>query len=601
MNNKAVIDVLSKSLLDESLQVRKSAVIALLKIGTDDSLTALKGIKDDESEEIRELISKSLKKINSESKIEVPSWNEYSANLDSATTEQKKFYKYWSSEIRAKNFIDLEENLSYIFAYLYSLIYDFIENEDINDLFVSFDLIMEGYSTHSTIKKNIIRWKSDAYLFLEDYENSLKTLNEIGFSSYDLQNYGILKKDSLINGNVIINLNPNGFTDFGKRNKEEISRTVDEYLEDFKIKHGKNIARYFLEDFNLEKLTKTDLKNLKSFFDNNEDFYEASENYTSYQQNIDYYFPNLGYFELKNLSKKDLKRLKDNLNEKQYLEVVSGNSEFFLCSEIVDVSTLNKDKLKKWNSILVKSEFLKLKKTHDSYISENNNFGVYSETITLDMRKILEKYTLKNIDQLEYILGNSFQDFKSNFVFFLEFKKNEEINAIKRVLVNRIFGGVPNILRIHDHTIKLPYIVSNALENELKRITRESENRYREEKGIPRIGEGWVSETELYYKIKEAFPNEKIIHHGRPSWLGQQHLDIYFPEKNIGIEYQGLQHDKPIDFFGGQEAFQDNQKRDKLKKRLCKNYNCHLIYVYPEYNFKDVKTEIQKHINSFSQ
>ena len=105
--------------------------------------------------------------------------------------------------------------------------------------------------------------------------------------------------------------------------------------------------------------------------------------------------------------------------------------------------------------------------------------------------------------------------------------------------------------------VYVPKIIFEALMNEIKRILRESENIYREEKDIPKVGEGWVSETELYHKIKEAFPNEEVIHHGRPSWLNRQHLDIYFPKRNIGIEYQGEQHDSPIDFFGGEEGLKE--------------------------------------------
>jgi|GEM_PF-2884496 hypothetical protein len=59
--------------------------------------------------------------------------------------------------------------------------------------------------------------------------------------------------------------------------------------------------------------------------------------------------------------------------------------------------------------------------------------------------------------------------------------------------------------------IYMPLIVMEAFKNEVKRIFRESENIFREEKNIPRVGEGWVSETELYHKIKEVFPNEEII------------------------------------------------------------------------------------------
>ncbi len=66
--------------------------------------------------------------------------------------------------------------------------------------------------------------------------------------------------------------------------------------------------------------------------------------------------------------------------------------------------------------------------------------------------------------------------------------------------------------------VYVPLIVIEALKNEVKRIFRESENIYREEKDIPKVGEGWVSETALYHKVKDSFSEEEILHHGRPSW-----------------------------------------------------------------------------------
>jgi hypothetical protein len=147
-----------------------------------------------------------------------------------------------------------------------------------------------------------------------------------------------------------------------------------------------------------------------------------------------------------------------------------------------------------------------------------------------------------------------------------------------------------------DEKIYVPLIVIEAFKNEIKKIFRESENIYREEKDIPKVGEGWVSETELYYKIKESFPHEKIIHHGRPSWLGRQHLDIYFPRRNIAIEYQGEQHDSPIEYFGGKKSFQKRKTLDIQKKEKCNLNNCHLIYAHPDYNFKNIENEIKNHI-----
>ena len=100
----------------------------------------------------------------------------------------------------------------------------------------------------------------------------------------------------------------------------------------------------------------------------------------------------------------------------------------------------------------------------------------------------------------------------------------------------------------------------------------------------------------MYYKIKEHFKDYKVVQHGHPKWLGKQHLDIYFTKENIGIEYQGIQHYKAVDYFGGEEGFAKNQERDERKLQLCKENSCTLIYVNEGYNFKDVVDEIDKAI-----
>lgn len=137
-----------------------------------------------------------------------------------------------------------------------------------------------------------------------------------------------------------------------------------------------------------------------------------------------------------------------------------------------------------------------------------------------------------------------------------------------------------------------PHVVEKAIIDQLKIIIKEAEDLYRVDIGMPKIGEGWISETELFYKLKTRFKEHKVIHHGNPKWLGRQHLDIFLPKLNIGIEYQGLQHYEPIDFFGGEEAFLKNQERDLRKKELCIKNNCYLIYVRKDYDFEDLCDEI---------
>jgi hypothetical protein len=122
----------------------------------------------------------------------------------------------------------------------------------------------------------------------------------------------------------------------------------------------------------------------------------------------------------------------------------------------------------------------------------------------------------------------------------------------------------------------------------------EPENGIRKILGLPMVGEGWISETNLFYEIKNHFNKELVIHHGKPSWLGRQHLDIFMPRLNIAIEYQGDQHYKPIDFFGGKQGLKKNKERDEQKRKLCKVNNCTLIYVYPEYDIQEVLNQINE-------
>ena len=131
------------------------------------------------------------------------------------------------------------------------------------------------------------------------------------------------------------------------------------------------------------------------------------------------------------------------------------------------------------------------------------------------------------------------------------------------------------------------------IERDLRTLIRNCENEARDYLGLPRIGEGWLSETILYYEISSAFPNAVIEQHAKPKFIGAQHLDIYFPEWKVAIEYQGAQHDMPITYFGGEEAYKKNVKRDERKKALCQKNNVSLIFVRPGYIIDDVICEVQ--------
>jgi len=63
----------------------------------------------------------------------------------------------------------------------------------------------------------------------------------------------------------------------------------------------------------------------------------------------------------------------------------------------------------------------------------------------------------------------------------------------------------------------------------------------------------------------------------RPDWLGRQSLDLYIPSLKTAIEYQGIQHYHPVEFFGGQEALAHRQELDQVKKELCEKNRIRLV------------------------
>lgn len=132
----------------------------------------------------------------------------------------------------------------------------------------------------------------------------------------------------------------------------------------------------------------------------------------------------------------------------------------------------------------------------------------------------------------------------------------------------------------------------------VRQMMRAAENEYRANSGLPLVGQGWVSEMVLFRELKSAFPGERVVHQGRPLWLGAQSVDIFFPDKGVGVEYQGAQHVKPVEYFGGADAFERQQERDFRKRGLFNENGCTLIEVHPGYNLGTVIRQVSLAISA---
>jgi very-short-patch-repair endonuclease len=64
-----------------------------------------------------------------------------------------------------------------------------------------------------------------------------------------------------------------------------------------------------------------------------------------------------------------------------------------------------------------------------------------------------------------------------------------------------------------------------------------------------------------------------------------KYYDFYLPKQNLLIEYDGLQHLKLVNYFGGKIAFKLRQKNDEIKNLFTKNNNFKLLRIkYNEIN-----------------
>ena len=73
---------------------------------------------------------------------------------------------------------------------------------------------------------------------------------------------------------------------------------------------------------------------------------------------------------------------------------------------------------------------------------------------------------------------------------------------------------------------------------------------------------------------------------------GKLHLDFWIPEYRVAIEYDGVQHYKPIEYFGGENQFNRQHKHDLMKDKYCKDNNIDLIRIPYTYTTKEQVRQI---------
>ena len=88
-----------------------------------------------------------------------------------------------------------------------------------------------------------------------------------------------------------------------------------------------------------------------------------------------------------------------------------------------------------------------------------------------------------------------------------------------------------------------------------------------------------LNEHDIYHKRQHRFENCK-------NEL-QLPFDFFLPLLNICIEYDGVQHFKPVEYFGGEKKFETVKINDKIKNEFCRKNNIRLIRVKYDENITE--------------
>lgn len=109
------------------------------------------------------------------------------------------------------------------------------------------------------------------------------------------------------------------------------------------------------------------------------------------------------------------------------------------------------------------------------------------------------------------------------------------------------------------------------------------------------IGESIIYEIlnsiNIEFESQKSFDNLKYIN--------KLYFDFYLPEYNLCLEFDGVQHYKSFEFFGGDVKLKDTIIKDQIKNQFCNNNGIKLLRISYSINYKNrdkIKDKIHKKI-----
>ena len=222
----------------------------------------------------------------------------------------------------------------------------------------------------------------------------------------------------------------------------------------------------------------------------------------------------------------------------------------------------------------------------DKYIA--SNIGVSQRISALEYQ--IDAIPRESYKELELLVGYYKQEFTTNKV--KQFDEDYNKIALDALIsINRVWALIEQLYtwrwatspdfreRYYNDEI---YSLVHDRYNYMKEVRNEI---YTQATLEHKTSSRWSSEKTAY-TIVQSYYNDAIFQY-RSEWLGKESIDIYIPRKRVAIEYQGEQHFHEVSIFGGKEGFDETQRRDRLKRKLCHEQGIRLL----EWKFSDPLTE----------
>lgn len=299
--------------------------------------------------------------------------------------------------------------------------------------------------------------------------------------------------------------------------------------------------------------------------------------------------------------------------ERKVISVLKGNCKCNICEKEKNTERREKIKIKKREELQQIRAIKKQQKEQEAKMNHEKNIRQKEEK---NKKKIEDfKNSIERVVKMyEGVLSFNTEDFKT-------YTNRVEVNCIKHgkqyVSLNELLKGEGcDKCRSEKHFIEKATKIHGGKYNYSKVKYKDRDTKVCII--CPKHGEFWTTphlhiigcdcpkcvKQSKMEKLTENFlrdANIDFIKEHSFNWLKNKNnlrLDFYLPKYNIAIECQGVQHFKPIDYFGGDKFFEYQHYLDTMKKKLCDEHNISIKYII--YN-KNPKCQILKIIKDLDK